>query len=165
MVALLSSWKRKMKQIKYYRVDDNDNLVEISKDDEIVKNYSSFGIELASTHGFELLQLLKLEILPTDIKVAPLKELPDFYEKRRKRIKELQTEIWRRSRVRIEAIITESKLQKEKRQHQQVLLRVNKTGEGCATEYDRKNDPRNRTDLSKEIFNRRKRGKRPPPQI
>lgn len=165
MVALLSSWKRKMKQTKYYRIDNNSDLVEISKDDDIVKNYSSFGIELAKAYDISIFQLLKLEILPFDIKVAPLKELPDFYEKRRKRIKELQTEIWRRSRVRIEAIIAESKLQKEKRQHQQVLLRVNKTGEGCATEYDRKNDPRNRVDLSKEIFNKRKRGKRPPPQI
>jgi len=50
MVALLSSWKRKMKQTKYYRIDNNSDLVEISKDDDIVKNYSSFGIELAKAY-------------------------------------------------------------------------------------------------------------------
>ena len=154
-----------MKQNRYYLIDDNSDLVEISKDDEIVKNYSSFGIELGKAHGVELFQLLKLEILPVDIKVAPIKELPDFYEKRRKRIKELQTEIWRRSRVRIEAIIAESRSQKEKRENQQVLLRVNQKSKSYPEEYDRKNDPRNRINVSKGIFNKRKRGKRPPPQI
>ena len=132
--------EKKMKQIKYYRIDDNFDLVEISKDNEIVKNYSSFGIELGKAHGVELLQLLKLEILPVDIKVAPIKELPDFYEKRRKQIKELQTEIWRRSEYELRLLWPESRSQKEKRENQQVLLRVNQKSKSYPEEYDRKNN-------------------------
>ena len=153
MGALLSSWKIKMKEIKYYLIDDNSNLVEISKENEIVKNYDSLGNY----------QLLKIEILPIDLKVAPIKELPDYYAKRKLQLQQEEREQWEESRLWAERIIAENK--ENKRQHQQVLIRVNKKSQGYFEEYDRKNDPRNRVDLSKGIFNKRKRSKRPSPQI
>ena len=151
-----------MKEIKYYLIDNNSNLVEISKDDEMIKNYSSFGIELGIAHGIEVQQLLKVEILPIDLKVAPIKELPDYYAKRRLQLQQEEREQWEESRLWAERTIAENK--EKKRQHQQVLIRVNKKSQGYFEEYDRKNDPRNRVDLSKGIFNKRKRSKRPPPQ-
>ncbi len=143
----MSSWKRKKKQIKYYRIDDNDNLVEISKEDEIFSFYESVGIY----------RLLKLEILPVDINIAPLKRLPDYYARQ----KLLLREQWEQDRLRIERIIAEAK--EKKRTNQPFLIRFQSASQRYPAEYDKKNDPRNRVNLSKGIYNKRKRGKRPPP--
>ena len=147
MVALLSSWKRKMKQTKYYRIDNDSDLVEISKEDELFKAYENS----------ENLWLLKLEILPVDINIAPLKRLPDYYAKQ----KLLLLQSWEEDRKRIQLIIDKTK--EDKRQRQPILLRVNSARDWPFAEHDKKNDPRNRIDISKGIFNKRKRGKRPPP--
>lgn len=147
-----------MKRIKYYCFDENSDLKEISKDDEIVKTYNSAGIEVAFSHGYESHQLLKLTILPVDIKIAPLKELPTNYAEKRKQ----QKQEWEESRKWIQRIIDESK--ENKGPDQEKLLRLNPSSQGYFTEYDRKNDPRNRVDISKGILNKRKRGKKSPPQ-
>jgi len=147
-----------MKQIKYYCFDENLNLKEISEEDEIIKTYDSSVIELAFNHGIEAYQLLKLTILPVDIKLAPCKELPNYYDKR----KQLQKQSWLESRERIETIIDEHK--KSKGPDQEKLIRFKSPSEGYFTEYDKKNDPRNRIDISKGIFNKRKRSKRSPSQ-
>lgn len=151
-----------MKQIKYYLLDDNFNLVEIPADSELVKSYSSADVKLMLAHDIEVYQLLKLEILPIDFKVAPIKELPNYYAERRKEFERAQKELWAESRLRIQKIIDDAK--KEKRTYQKVLLRVNETSQGPFKEYDKKNDPRNRVNISKGVFVRRKKGKRPPPQ-
>jgi hypothetical protein len=147
-----------MKQIKYYCFDENSNLKEISEEDEIIKTYNSSGIEVASWHGYEAHQLLKLTILPVDIKLAPLKELPIDYGKRNK----LQKQSWLESRERNQKIIDEHKANKGP--DQEKLIRFKSPSEGYFAEYDKKNDPRNRVDISKGIFNKRKRGKRSSPQ-
>lgn len=147
-----------MKQVKYYGVDDNYNLYEISEDDEIVKTYSSSGFEVAASHGYESHQLLKLTILPVDIKLAPLKELPKNYAEQRK----LQRESWLESREQIQKVIDEHKA--NERPDQEKLFRFKSQSEGYFEEHYKKNDPRNRADLSKGIFNKRKRSKRSPPQ-
>ena len=97
-------------------------------------------------------------ILPVDIKLAPLKELPKNYAEQRK----LQKQQWLESREWAQTIIKEHETSKGP--DQKKLLRVNPSSEGYFTQYDKRNDPRNRADLSKGIYNKRKRGKRSPPQ-
>jgi hypothetical protein len=147
MVASLSSWKRTMKQTKYYRIDNNFDLVEVSKEDEIFKAYENS----------ENLWLLKLEILPIDINIAPLKRLPDYYARQ----KLLLLQSWEEDRKRIQLIIDKAK--EDKRTRQPILLRVYSARDWPFAEHDKKNDPRNRIDISKGIHHKWKRGKRPPP--
>jgi hypothetical protein len=136
-----------MKQTRYYRIDNNSDLVEISKEDELFKVYENS----------ESLWLLKLEILPVDINIAPLKRLPDYYARQ----KLLLLQSWEEDRKRIQLIIDKAK--EDKRTRQPILLRIHSSSDWPLAEYDKKNDPRNRADLSKGIHNKWKRGKRPPP--
>jgi len=147
-----------MKEIRYYCFDKNSNLQLIPEDHDIVKTYSSGGAEVAAFHGYEAHQLIKLTILPVDIKIAPLKELPINYAKQRK----LQQRSWLESREQIQTIIDEHK--KSQGPDQEKFIRFKSPSEGYFTEYDKKNDPRNRVDISKGIYNKRKRSKRSPPQ-
>jgi len=147
-----------MKQIKYYVIDDNYDLKEISEDNEIVKTYNSAGIEVASSHGYEAHQLLKLTILPVDIKLAPIKELPIDYVKRNR----LQKQQWLESRESAQKILDKHK--ENKRPNQEKLFRFNSSSEGYFAEYDKSNDPRNRINLSKRIYNKRKGSKNTPSQ-
>lgn len=147
-----------MKQIKYYNLNENHDPIEISEDHEVVKKYSSDAIDLAFSFGCEAHQLLKLTILPVDIKLAPLKELPKNYAEQRR----LQKQQWLESRERSQKIIDEHKT--NKRPDQEKLIRFKSPSEGYFAEHDKKNDPRNRVDLSKGIFNKRKRSKKSSPQ-
>ena len=147
-----------MKDVRFYCFDENFNLKEISENDELVKTYSSSGFEVATWHGYEAHQLLKLTILPVDIKLAPLKELPIDYGKRNKLLKQQ----WLESREQIQKVLDEHEANKGP--DQEKLIRFKSPSEGYFKEHDKKNDPRNRVDISKGIFNKRKRGKRSPPQ-